>query len=276
MIYVSLVGIAGRLVCSYLSDAIGRRAAGMLIGYGGAITMVLAGYLNSVWIGGVSLFFVLVMVPALLRRRQLRDHRPVHRRGLAGRLRASGMGLRLRRRQSGQDHRAARAGADHRFVQLRQPEGDARRDRAGVPVPGVLVCARRDRVLAGGVRDEGPLDRGDRRIPGREPYRRRRGPCSSYPCQTETRSRTDGLAAGEPPPTCVPTYRNPTMSLSGSRPERLLHRRVVGRRAGLPHRAEPLRARRQHDVLGGRGGGDQLLHLGDLVAALDRSPPPPR
>ena len=49
MIYVSLVGIAGRLLCSYLSDAIGRRAAGMLIGYGGAITMALAGYLNSVW-----------------------------------------------------------------------------------------------------------------------------------------------------------------------------------------------------------------------------------
>ena len=30
MIYVSLLGIAGRLLCSYLSDAIGRRASGML------------------------------------------------------------------------------------------------------------------------------------------------------------------------------------------------------------------------------------------------------
>jgi hypothetical protein len=27
----------------------------------------------------------------------------------------------------------------------------------------------------------------------------------SQPCHTETRSRTCGLAAGEPPPTCVPT-----------------------------------------------------------------------
>ena len=37
-------GHRGTLLCSYLSDAIGRRASGMLIGYGGAITMALAGY----------------------------------------------------------------------------------------------------------------------------------------------------------------------------------------------------------------------------------------
>ena len=52
--------------------------------------------------------------------------------------------------------------------------------------------------------------------PWPEPYQRSAG--LNYPAHTETRSRTCGLAAGEPPPTCVPTYRNPTISLSGSRP----------------------------------------------------------
>src|SRR4029077_12697538 len=42
MIYVSLVGIAGRLFCSYLSDAIGRCASGALIGFAGALTMAAA------------------------------------------------------------------------------------------------------------------------------------------------------------------------------------------------------------------------------------------
>lgn len=61
MIYVSVVGIVGRLVCSYLSDAIGRRASGMLIGFGGAVTMALAGYWHDAYIGTVSVFFLLIM-----------------------------------------------------------------------------------------------------------------------------------------------------------------------------------------------------------------------
>jgi putative MFS transporter len=61
MIYVSVVGIIGRLVCSYLSDAIGRRASGVLIGVGGALTMALAGYLHDAYIGTASVFFLLIM-----------------------------------------------------------------------------------------------------------------------------------------------------------------------------------------------------------------------
>ncbi len=37
MIYVGLLGIVGRLVASWMSDALGRRASGFLIGAGGAI-----------------------------------------------------------------------------------------------------------------------------------------------------------------------------------------------------------------------------------------------
>src|SRR5215472_13952973 len=93
MIYVSLVGIAGRILCSYLSDAIGRRASGMLIGYGGAITMALAGYLNSVWLGGVSLFFVLVMVQRFFGDGSYAIIGPYIAEVWPARLRASRMGL---------------------------------------------------------------------------------------------------------------------------------------------------------------------------------------
>ena len=93
MIYVSLVGIAGRLFCSYLSDAIGRRASGMLIGYAGAITMALAGYLNSVWLGGVSMFFVLLMCQRFFGDGSYAIIGPYIAEVWPARLRASGMGL---------------------------------------------------------------------------------------------------------------------------------------------------------------------------------------
>jgi len=62
MIYVSAVGIAGRLVCSYLCDALGRRASGIVIGFGGALTMALAGYLHDAYVGTASVFFLLIMI----------------------------------------------------------------------------------------------------------------------------------------------------------------------------------------------------------------------
>jgi MFS transporter, putative metabolite:H+ symporter len=93
MIYVSLIGIFGRLFCAYLSDAIGRRWAGMLIGLGGAVTMVLAGSLNSVWVGGVSLFFVLVMVQRFFGDGSYAIIGPYIAEVWPAQLRASGMGL---------------------------------------------------------------------------------------------------------------------------------------------------------------------------------------
>ncbi len=93
MIYVSMVGILGRLFCSYLSDAIGRKAAGALIGFGGAITMGLAGYMNSVWFGGVSMFFVLLMVQRFFGDGSYAIIGPYIAEVWPARLRASGMGL---------------------------------------------------------------------------------------------------------------------------------------------------------------------------------------
>src|ERR1700722_6033996 len=62
MIWVGLSGFAGRLVCSYASDAIGRRPAGFLVGMFGGLFMALAGFYYDGLIGGVSVFWLFVMV----------------------------------------------------------------------------------------------------------------------------------------------------------------------------------------------------------------------
>jgi putative MFS transporter len=62
MIWVSLSGICGRLASAYLSDALGRRASGFLICAGGTVAMVAAGYLHNVFVGAVSLFWLMLVV----------------------------------------------------------------------------------------------------------------------------------------------------------------------------------------------------------------------
>ena len=93
MIYVSIVGIIGRLACAYLSDAIGRRKSGMLIGLGAAVTMALAGYLHSTYVGTVSMFFVLILVQRFFGDGSYAIVGPYLAEVWPARLRASGMGL---------------------------------------------------------------------------------------------------------------------------------------------------------------------------------------
>jgi len=93
MIYVSLIGILGRLACSYLSDAIGRRRSGIIIGFAGALTMALAGYLHDAYIGTVSLFFVLVMLQRFFGDGSYAIIGPYLAEVWPAGLRASGMGL---------------------------------------------------------------------------------------------------------------------------------------------------------------------------------------
>ncbi|HYA07672.1 MAG TPA: MFS transporter [Xanthobacteraceae bacterium] len=61
MIAVTLGGFVGRLSFSYLSDAIGRRASGGLLGLGAAVMLVLTAYLHDVFIGTASLFWLLTI-----------------------------------------------------------------------------------------------------------------------------------------------------------------------------------------------------------------------
>ena len=93
MIWVGILGIVGRLVASWMSDALGRRMSGFLIGIGGAITMALAGYWHDVYLGTVSVFFVLIMVQRFFGDASYAIIGPYLTEVWPNRLRASGMGF---------------------------------------------------------------------------------------------------------------------------------------------------------------------------------------
>ena len=93
MIYVSILGIIGRLVASWMSDALGRRASGFLIGIGGAVTMAFAGYLHDVYIGGASVFLVLIMAQRFFGDASYAIIGPYLAEVWPNRLRGSGMGF---------------------------------------------------------------------------------------------------------------------------------------------------------------------------------------
>ncbi len=93
MIWVSLVGIAGRFTAAWMSDAIGRRRSGIVIGVSSALTLALAGYFHDVFLGTVSLFFTLVMVNRFFGDGSYAIIGPYMAEVWPARLRASGMGF---------------------------------------------------------------------------------------------------------------------------------------------------------------------------------------
>ena len=93
MILVGILGIVGRLIASWMSDALGRRLSGFLIGTGGAIAMALAGYLHDVYLGTVSVFFVLIMIQRFFGDASYAIIGPYLAEVWPNRLRASGMGF---------------------------------------------------------------------------------------------------------------------------------------------------------------------------------------
>jgi putative MFS transporter len=93
MIWVGVLGIIGRLVASWMSDALGRRTSGFLIGMGGAIAMALAGYFHDVYVGTVSVFFVLILIQRFFGDASYAIIGPYLAEVWPNRLRASGMGF---------------------------------------------------------------------------------------------------------------------------------------------------------------------------------------
>jgi putative MFS transporter len=61
-LWVKLSGILGRIAFAWLSDAIGRRNAGMLAGFGGAVMIAAAGLLHESFIHGISLFWLAIVI----------------------------------------------------------------------------------------------------------------------------------------------------------------------------------------------------------------------
>jgi len=60
--WASLVAIFGRFFCAWISDALGRRYGGILTCLAAALTMSLAGYLHDVYLGAVSIFYVMILI----------------------------------------------------------------------------------------------------------------------------------------------------------------------------------------------------------------------
>jgi putative MFS transporter len=61
-LWVKLAGIAGRISFAWLADAMGRRNAGMLAGFGGAVVIAAAGYLHNEYLGTISLFWLCIVI----------------------------------------------------------------------------------------------------------------------------------------------------------------------------------------------------------------------
>jgi putative MFS transporter len=93
MIWVGLLGIVGRLVASWMSDFFGRRWSGFVIGMGGAIAMALAGYWYDLYIGTLSVFFLLIMIQRFFGDASYAIIGPYIAEVWPSRLRASGMGF---------------------------------------------------------------------------------------------------------------------------------------------------------------------------------------
>jgi MFS transporter, putative metabolite:H+ symporter len=93
VIWVSLAAVAGRFFCSWISDAMGRRGSGVLSCLVAALFMSLAGYLHSVFIGGVSMFFLMIVLQSFMGSGNYSIVGPYMGELWPARLRGSGMGL---------------------------------------------------------------------------------------------------------------------------------------------------------------------------------------
>jgi putative MFS transporter len=93
VIWVSISAIAGRFFCSWISDALGRRASGVLSCLVAAAFMSLAGYLHDVYIGTASMFYVMIELWSFMGSGNYSIVGPYMGEMWPSRLRGSGMGL---------------------------------------------------------------------------------------------------------------------------------------------------------------------------------------
>jgi MFS transporter, putative metabolite:H+ symporter len=93
VIWVSLVAIAGRFFCSWISDAWGRRASGIFSCLAAAFFMFMAGYLHAAFIGGLSMFYAMILLQSFFGSGNYSIVGPYMGELWPARLRGSGMGL---------------------------------------------------------------------------------------------------------------------------------------------------------------------------------------
>ena len=92
-VWIALVGIPGRAIGSWMSDAFGRRPAGVLLAVGAGCTTALAGYLHGTFLGATSVFFLLLMVTSFFSNASFSVVFPYMAELWPAKLRASGFGL---------------------------------------------------------------------------------------------------------------------------------------------------------------------------------------
>jgi MFS transporter, putative metabolite:H+ symporter len=92
-IWIAVVAIAGRFLCSWISDAWGRRPAGVFSCLTAAVCMSLAGYLHSALVFGVSMFYVMLLLQSFFGSGNYSIVGPYMGELWPGRLRGSGMGF---------------------------------------------------------------------------------------------------------------------------------------------------------------------------------------
>lgn len=92
-IWVAISAIAGRFFCSWISDAWGRRWSGIFSCLTAALFMSLAGYLHDVVLGGMSMFFGMIVVQNFFGSGNYSIVGPYMGEMWPSRLRGSGMGF---------------------------------------------------------------------------------------------------------------------------------------------------------------------------------------
>jgi putative MFS transporter len=93
LIYVGLVGVAGKMLFSVLPQWIGRRRSGELMGYAGAIGLLLTGYYHNAAFFGLPAFVILLMAADLFFEGGLANIAPYSVEVFGARLGARAVGL---------------------------------------------------------------------------------------------------------------------------------------------------------------------------------------
>src|SRR5258707_15881048 len=93
VIWLSLGQIVGRFFCSWISDAMGRRASIAMTCAIAGVAMSLAGYWHDLYLGGFSVFYLMIMVQQFFGSGSYSIIGPYMAEIWASRLLASGMAL---------------------------------------------------------------------------------------------------------------------------------------------------------------------------------------
>jgi len=92
-VWIALIGIPGRALGAWLSDALGRRWAGFLLSVAAGGATMLAGYLSDVYIGTASAFFLMLLLASFFSNASFSVVFPYMAELWPAKLRASGFGL---------------------------------------------------------------------------------------------------------------------------------------------------------------------------------------